>query len=228
MIKIVLKPILVAVRVTIMILTEMTLYDPQMTKDLLYVGSEWLGIDVIKGWGDWVLNSPFNHAIGRKSYNLLLKKFGSIEGVVETTVFECNGKPYDFTKAYQSFLIEKNDSLSHPFDSKYVPDEDGVVEEDIRDSSTWPNLLKSFEGYWAKGWRPNFYGGEVMDMSAGEEYIFRVWGEYSVDKRIKRILKDVGVINCKQFVVLYKNEIAKLTPKGVDIMCNIDPEREGC
>ena len=228
LIKSVLKPILVAVRVAIMILTEMTLYDPQMTKDLLYIGADWLGIDRMKGWGDWVLKSPFNHAIGRKSYNLLLKKFGSIEGVVETTVFECDGKPYDFTKVYQSFLIEKNDSLRHPFDSKYIPDEDGVVEEDIRNSSTWPNLLRNFESYWAKGWRPDFYGGEVMDISAGEEYIFRVWGEYSVDKRIKEILEGVNVRTCEQFVDFYKNEIVMATPKGDGVMCSIDPEREVC
>lgn len=237
-----------AVSLFVQVITEMSLYDPLVTKDILIFLGEKIGLgEVSTTFGEWLeKESPFRNKILLKAWNNLLEETGSIEGAIETTVWDCGGRTYEMDELVNQFLAEKaQDTYLWDIEGfkKFVPNqplyqskEDGSPRWEIRrasrkwDGFSWGQLTREIEKWWKKGWRPNVYAGIDLDnpSQAADELLFGQWVRYSNNEEIKSILNDRGITSCKKFVEWIKNlekdEVGLITT----LECMYNPKGFGC
>ena len=229
------------------VITEMSLYDPTVTRNAITWIGEKIGLDEITStFGEWVeKDSVFRNKWLLSSWNSALEISGSIEGVIETTVFDCKGGTYDMDIVVTEFLKEHAEDTNlwdiEGF-KKFVPNQplyqsksDGSPRWDIRKASrkwdgfSWGQLNREIEKWWKKGWRPNVYAGiELGENQPTDEMFYRQYRRYANNSEIIEILNGEGIKSCEEFVTWIK--ALKKTELGIihEMECIDNPEGFGC
>ena len=219
------------------VITEMSLYDPMVASNTLVWLGEKIGIgEITTTFGDWLVqDSPFRNKILLKYWNNRLQEAGSIEGAIETTVFDCKGGTYDMNVVVSDFLAA-NAQDTYLWDvegfKKFVPNQslyqsnkDGSPRWDIRKASrkwdgfSWGELTREIKKWWVKGWRPNVYAGITLDEDqATDETLFVQWTRFNNNAEIKNLLRAKGIASCEKFVTWIKG----LTQADVGIITTLE------